>query len=130
MLPKNEKTFHINVVGEITQERYEGDFTCICVPFAALRNKISRDEIRESGDLDNITNELFTRARWLVNAQNRIMTAPDWWNATGQGTRLLDDNVLQAIYDGCIEAEIEWRTNVKNKAAEAATSASPATPQA
>ena len=29
MLPKNEKVFNLNVVGEVTGERYEGDFTCI-----------------------------------------------------------------------------------------------------
>ncbi len=126
MLPKNEKSFHINVVGEITGERYEGDFTCICVPFAALRNKIARDEIRETGDLDNITNELFIRARWLVNAQNRLFTWPEWWAGCNQGAKLLDDNVLKEVYDQCIEAEVEWRNAVKNKASEASQATTPA----
>lgn len=126
MLPKNEKTFEINVEGEITGERYMGTFTCICVPFAALRNKIARDEIRETGDLDNISADLFLRARWLVNAQNRLLSWPDWWGGCNNGARLLDENVLKEVYDKCIEAEVEWRKNVKTKA----TEASPATPQA
>lgn len=126
MLPKNEKTFSISVIGEITDERYEGEFTCICVPFAALRNKIARDEIRETGDLDNITSDLFLRARWLVNVQNRLMSWPEWWGGLAQGAKLLDDNVLKEIYDKCIEAEIEWRDKVKKKA----TETTQATPQA
>src|SRR5690606_15269623 len=119
-------TFSISVIGEITDERYEGEFTCICVPFAALRNKIARDEIRETGDLDNITSDLFLRARWLVNVQNRLMAWPEWWAGLAQGAKLLDDNVLKEIYDKCIEAEIEWRDKVKKKA----TETTPATPQA
>ncbi len=126
MLPKNEKSFHINVVGETSGERYEGDFTCICVPFIALRNKIARDEIRERGDLDTVTDELFIRARWLVNCQNRLMTWPDWWSGSANGARLMDENVLKEVYDQCIEAEVEWRKSVKEKT----TEATQATPQA
>jgi len=129
MLPKNEKSFNVNVVGEISGERYEGDFSCVCVPYAALRNKISRDEIRETGDLDNVTTELFLRARWLVNSQNRLLSWPDWWSGTAGGARLIDDNVLQEVYDKCIEAEIEWRKAIKDKA-DKALGATPATPQA
>lgn len=126
MLPKNEKTFEINVEGEVSGERYAGSFTCVCVPWGGLRNKIARDEIRESGDLDNITTELFLRARWLANTQGRLLQAPDWWVNLSQGAKLLDDNVLKEVYDKCIEAEVEWRTNVKNKA----SAATPATPEA
>jgi hypothetical protein len=116
MLPKNEKTFEISVIGEITQEKFMGSFTCVCVPWTALRNKIARDEIRESGDLDNVTTELFIRSRWLANVQSRLTSWPDWWSAVGQGARLLDDNVLKEVYDQCIEAEVEWRMAIKSKA--------------
>jgi hypothetical protein len=126
MLPKNEKTFSINVEGEITGERWVGDFTCVCVPWGGLRNKIAREEIREQGDNDNVTGELFLRARWMANTQNRIIAAPEWWRSSLNGAKLLDDNVLKEVYDQCIEAEIEWRRKVRDKA----TEATPATPQA
>jgi hypothetical protein len=122
MLPKNEKSFHISVEGEITGERYEGTFACVCVPWGGLRNKIARDEIRETGDLDNISEELFLRSRWLANVQNRLVSWPEWWAGCQQGSRLLDDNVLKEVYDQCIEAEVEWRNAVKNKASETSPS--------
>jgi hypothetical protein len=116
MLPKNEKTFEINIEGDTTRERFIGTFTCICVPWAGLRNKISRDEVREAGDLENITTELFLRARWLANLQSRITESPDWWKGLGYGARSLDDNLLKELYDQCIEAEVEWRKKIQEKA--------------
>lgn len=116
MLPKNEKTFSINVMGDDTGERFAGEFTCVCVPFISMRNKIARDEIRECGDLGNITTDLFLRSRYLVNVQSRLTSWPDWWQGMGHGARLLDENVLREVYDKCIEAEVEWRASVKAKA--------------
>lgn len=116
MLPKNEKQFHISLEGEISGERYEGDFTCVCVPTISVRNKISRDELREAGDLASAPIELFLRARWLSNCAARLLDWPQWWDGAQRGQGLLDDNVLKAVYDQCIEAEIEWRQNVKKKA--------------
>jgi len=126
MLPKNEKVFNLNVVGEVTGERYEGDFTCICVPDIRTRNKISRDEIKECGDLENISTELYARSKWLANASNRVFEAPTWWDSSLYGSRLLDDNILKAVYDKCIDAELEWRANVKGKSAEATPATTPA----
>jgi hypothetical protein len=126
MLPKNEATFELNVEGEITGEKYAGSFTCICVPTVGIRNRISRDQIRETGDLANTTDELFLRAMWLANVQGRLIGFPDWWDALGRGSRLIDDNVLKEVYDRCIEAEVEWRKNVKAKAAESTPQTPPA----
>lgn len=112
-LPKNEKSFHLIVEGETSSERYEGDFTCICVPNIAIRNRIDRDELRETGDLNNIGVELLLRSRWLSNVQNRLTTWPDWWDGCRRGAALIDDNVLKAIYDKVIEAEVEWRASIK-----------------
>jgi hypothetical protein len=123
-LPKNEKSFHVSVEGETSGERYEGDFTCLCVPPIAIRNKIDRDELRETGDLNNVGVELFLRSKWLVNVQNRLMTWPDWWDGCRRGAALLDDNVLKELYEKCIEAEVEWRQSIKK------VSPAPTVPQA
>jgi hypothetical protein len=114
-LPKNEKNFHVSVEGETSGERYEGEFTCICVPNIAIRNKIDRDELRETGDLNNVGAELYLRSKWLMNVQNRLLSWPDWWDGCRRGAALLDDNVLKVLYDKCIEAEVEWRTSIKNR---------------
>lgn len=116
MLPKNEKSFHISLEGELSGERYEGDFVCLCVPTVSVRNQISREELRESGDLNNVPMELFLRARWLANCSGRLIQWPTWWDGCRRGQGLIDDNVLKEVYDKCIEAEIEWRQSVKKKA--------------
>lgn len=121
MLPKNEKNFHISVVGEITEQNMEGDFTCVCVPTGAQRNAIMRMENRENGDMQNVPTELFMRAKWLANVKGRLLNWPDWWDGVRQGDSLLDDNVLKEVYDQCIEAEVEWRKAIKEKAKEAAS---------
>jgi hypothetical protein len=115
MLPKNEKTFTISVIGEISKERYEGTFSCVCVPTGGIRNGILRDETREAGDMTSIPNELFYRAKWLANVKWRVLEAPEWWRGTQNGLNLLDDNILKEVYDKCLEAEIEWREKVATK---------------
>jgi hypothetical protein len=116
MLPKNEKTFYISIVGETSQERYEGTFTCVPIATIAIKNAIERDEIREAGDLNNITVNLYKRARWQAHARNRLISWPEWWDGCRQGSDLIDDNVLKEIFDKIIEAEVEWREAVKKKA--------------
>ena len=115
-LPKNEKIFNISVGGEISGERYEGEFTCVCVPPIGLRNKMDREELRETGDLSNVGVELYLRSKWLVNVQNRLLSWPDWWDGCRRGASLLDDNILKVLYDKCIEAEVEWRASIKKAA--------------
>ena len=114
-LPKNNKDFRISIEGELSGERYEGDFSCVCVPPIGLKNKIDRDELRETGDLSNIGVELFMRAKWLSNVQNRLTSWPEWWDGCRKGVALLDDNVLKELYDKCIEAEAEWRQSIKKQ---------------
>lgn len=112
-LPKNEKLFHISVEGELSGERYEGDFSCICVPPIGLRNKMDREELRETGDLSNVGMELYLRSRWLIQVQNRLISWPDWWDGCRRGVGLLDDNILKELFDKCVEAEVEWRQSIK-----------------
>lgn len=115
-LPSNSATFTVRVIGEVTQQEYVGEFKCICVPTTGARNAIIREELRLTGDFENVPPELIIRARWLANCRGRIEDGPIWWKESRGGEDLLDDNVLKEVHEQLMEAESKWRTSVKEKA--------------
>lgn len=115
-LPDNSATFTVRVIGEVSQEEYVGEFSCVCVPTAGARNAIIREELRITGDYENVPGELLVRGRWIANCRGRITSGPIWWKESRGGEDLMDDNVLKEVYDKALEAESKWREEVKQKA--------------
>ena len=114
-LPKNESSFHFEVVGDVTGKTYDGEFTTICVPNVSQRRMIEIEKSRFTADLQNPTDHLTGLAVCISNLRVRILEAPSWWKDM-QGNNCLDENVIVALYDKVMEQEDEWRMKVRGTA--------------
>jgi hypothetical protein len=115
-LPKNERTFDLNAIGEVTQKEYDGQFTVLCVPSMRDRRDIEIEKGRLAADMSNPTDSLLGLAIILANIRIRILDAPNWWTQSMGGLDIQDENVLVALYEKVMEAEDLWRKDVKEKA--------------
>lgn len=119
-LPKNEKTFDLNVKGSTTGVKYSGQFTVVCVLDIAGKHQLEMEKTRLMADYANPSNGLLGLAVSLATLRAKIISYPDWWRNSEEGALLKDENVILALYDKCIEMEKKWREEL-NKNSESAT---------
>lgn len=110
-LPSMEHTFSVSLDGDETKKHYEGTFT-YRRPNLLKRAEISKMCTRLSGDLQNLP--LATR---LFNEMCAVLfycldEAPNWWEGSNNGRDLYDINVLQNVYNQCMEFEETWSKKV------------------
>ena len=118
-LPKNEKTFDIELTGEDTGVTYKGQFTVLCILDMAGRHRLELEKTRLMADYANPSRGLFGIATSLATIRAKVVSAPDWWKNEDDGAGIKDENVIFAIFDKCIEMENQWRKELKDSAAEA-----------
>jgi hypothetical protein len=129
-LPKNEKTFDFNHVGETTGKKYEGQFTVRCSLNMGMKHQLELEKSRLLADFLNPTSELAGIALILSNLRIKISEAPEWWKQSAGGFNLEDEDVLVELYKKLVEKELEYRNEIKAKAAPAAAPGAPADPNA
>ena len=120
-LPKNEATFSVDLVGDTTMKRYEGQFTVRCVLNMGQKHAMELEKNRLMGGFDAPTNALAGMAVLLSSIRAKVIDSPEWWKQSGAGASLSDDNILVVLYDKIIEAENAWRQKVKEQASASAT---------
>ena len=118
-LPKNEKTFEIDLVGKDTGVKYHGIFTVRCVLNMAMRHAMEMEKTRLMADFANPSGGLAGIAITLATLRTKIIKGPPWWESSDGGVNVMDDNIILAIYDECNKAEVEWRESLKTSAVEA-----------
>lgn len=110
-LPGMIHEFEINVVGEETNERYQGAFK-YKRPNIGLRRqiKIYQDELNNgSTTLDENTQGL----NFIISHLHfTLLEFPKWWNG---GIDLYDENVVLAIYQKVLDFEEEFRKKIQSK---------------
>lgn len=120
MAAANEMSFSINILGEVTQERWVGTFTAKCR--LSHRDHLTADKLfREligpnpetACDRARQTSEIFSQLAV------RIVQSPDWWKASGNGADLADDAIIAEVYNNAMRIEKEALETLKKKAAEA-----------
>lgn len=114
-LPKNEATFDVDVVGEITGKRYDGLFTVRCVLNMGQKHALEIERSRLMGNFGAPTDGLVGIAIILSSLRAKIVDGPEWWKQSNGGSTMLDDNVLLEIYSKINEAEAEWKKTVKER---------------
>ena len=119
-LPKLEKSFDFSVAGKLTGLKYEGTFTVRCVLSVAQRHSMELERTRLLADYKNPTPDLAALSGTLAECRHRIVDAPGWWKDK-QGSDLLDDEIIFLIFNKCLEAEEQWKNELKAKAEEAAS---------
>jgi hypothetical protein len=112
-LPKNEKTFDIDVVGDTTGVKYQGQFTVQCILDMAGRHTLELEKTRLMADYANPSRGLFGIATSLATIRTKTVTAPAWWINNEDGAAIKDENLVFAVYDKCNEMEKQWREELK-----------------
>ena len=114
-LPSKEKTFTFEHIGETTGKNYNGQFTVICVLNVGQKHAMALEKTRLMGNYMNPTDDLAGFAVILANLRAKIVTAPEWWNQSGGGAVIDDEDALVVLYRKITEAEIEWKADLKKK---------------
>lgn len=114
-LPKNEATFHIEVIGGQTGLKYEGDFTVKCVLSIGQVHQMELHRTQLMGDQSQPTPVLASIATLLSMLRAHIISSPSWWKDLKNGIDILDDDVLYTIFDKVNECIDGWKSALKNK---------------
>jgi len=117
-LPKLEKTFTIDLVGETTGLEYKGQFTAKCVLSIRDRQAIELEKSRLTADYANPSGTLFAIASMVATLRAKLVEFPDWWKEVGLGSDLLDENVLIEVYEKTEDIAKEWKESLKKQAGE------------
>jgi hypothetical protein len=118
-LPKNEKSFDIDMHGDVTGLHYKGTFTARCVLSIASRHAMELEKTRLMADYANPSNGLAGIAIALSSIRAKIVEGPAWWKDSDGGANLLDENVIFRLYDECNKLEAAWRKELKKDGEEA-----------
>jgi hypothetical protein len=114
-LPKNQKSFQLDHIGEVTGRRYEGTFNVKCALNMAEKRKLEIERSTLSADLTNPTGNLNAISVVVANLRVRVVDAPDWFKQAIMSLDLLDEDVLFEIYGKCLDKSEEWLSEVKKK---------------
>jgi hypothetical protein len=118
----NEASFSLSLDGETTGEKWVGDFKA--KKRLSHRDQLRKDQVRRDllGPQGNTpTERAMSTAMILSELRVRLVDAPKWWQAMGEGLDLEDDNVIGTLYDEVMKIEREAGESKKKKAADALT---------
>lgn len=115
-IPDKESVFDFEHVGELTGKKYEGQFTVRCVLNIAQKHAMEIEKTRLLGNFSNPTDGLVGIAVILSSLRHKVVDGPEWWKQSAGGSSLDDEDVLVALYDKVVSAEVEWREKLKKKA--------------
>jgi hypothetical protein len=108
--------FDFEHVGDLTGKKYEGQFTVRCVLNIAQKHAMEIEKTRLLGNFSSPTDGLAGIAMILSSLRHKVADGPEWWKQSAGGSLLEDEDVLVALYDKVVSAEVEWREKLKKKA--------------
>lgn len=114
-LPSKEKTFAFEHIGEATGKKYDGQFTVLCLLNVGQKHAMALEKTRLMGNYVNPTPDLAGFAEVLSECRAKIVNAPEWWNQSGGGAVIDDEDALVVLYRKIGEAEREWKEDLKKK---------------
>ncbi len=115
-LPKNERTFVFEELGEATQTTYPGEFTVLCIPDMRARRAIEIEKSRLSADVANPTDNLAGLSVILANLRVRILSGPQWWEESLGGFNVMGEDIVVKLYDQVLEQEDLWESALRENA--------------
>jgi len=115
-LPKNEKSFLFDHIGELTGRKYEGTFTVKCILNTSEKRILEIEKSAITADLSNPTGNLSALSTVISNLRVRVLKSPDWFKQSIVTLDLLDEEVLFELYGKTLDLEEEWIKEVKGEA--------------
>jgi hypothetical protein len=119
-LPKNQRSFDIDLVGETTGFDYKGTFTVKCALSISEKHKLELERTRLSADYANPTAGLVGISIAMSNLSVRVIEGPAWWKNSNNGSDVLDEEVIFTLYEECMKMEKTWKDSLKKQSDEAA----------
>jgi hypothetical protein len=117
-LPEMETTFEIDVEGNLTKQRFQGNFT-YRIPNMRARALADKERARMNEGLERGMDETVAEMHSMISYLRHTLTAvPPWWKESSQGYDLFDANVVTAIYIKAMQFEKEWMEQVWGKKSE------------
>lgn len=110
------KEFRIQLTGDRTGTVYFGDFSC----FRRLshRQELTRDRFyREliGPDPQNANERVISQAEVFADLKVSILKAPQFWNESGGGLDLADDNIVRTVWEEVMKARVEAIKEMEDK---------------
>ena len=107
-LPSDTSTFFVDVVGNVTGVRYQGEFKC---KIPSVRTHLDIDKYRAtlSGNMaEYLQPSTLIMYRMLAYLRFTLIKSPEFWEQSDSGTDLRDSNIIEAIFDKVLELEGKW----------------------
>ena len=116
-LPKIERSFPFEAVGDLTGKKYDGNFQVKAILNFGDKHQLELQKTLLQADTRSPTPGLRGVAQILAELSIRIIEAPTWWQQSNGGRTILDENVVLALYDKVVEQEDEWKKDLALKRA-------------
>lgn len=117
-IPNYIRTFHLDVVGDVTQSRWIGQFSAKAVLSHEDRFLIETEYAKLLPNDKNTDDSLKTKAASLAELSVRIIEGPDWWMSSNRGRRLVDDAPIYEMVLQCHKISQAWTEELKVNALE------------
>ncbi len=115
-IPSKEKTFAFEHIGETTGKKYDGQFTVLAFLNVGQKHAMALEKTRLMGNYPNPTDDLVGFAVILSHLRAKITVGPEWWNQSGGGAVIDDEDALVILHRKLLEVEQEWKEDLKKKA--------------
>ena len=76
------------------------------------------EKTRMMADYANPSATLSGIAEILSTIRVKLVKWPDWWANLDFGSKMLDENVILAIYDETKTLELQWKSEIRKKTEE------------
>jgi hypothetical protein len=107
-IPFTEKSFQIDVQGNLTKKRYLGDFTCQ-IPNIKEQCLMKKHEASLNGDMVGFLDPgTINMHKMISHLRFTLKEYPSFWKNSELGYTLRDPNVVKVVYDEVLAFETEW----------------------
>lgn len=111
-LPETTHEFQLDLQGRITKKRFLGEFKCK-IPTIKDQALIAKHENNLNGDnpifLDPGVKKIHKMIAYL---RFTLVDVPMFWRNSDLGYDLMDDNIIEAVYDEVMMFENDWLREV------------------
>lgn len=111
-IPETEYTFVIDLTGEITNKRYQGEFTCK-IPTKKDQCMIDKHRAFLNGDIaEQLSPSTVILHHRIAYLRYTLKNVPKFWRDADLGYGLYDSNVVDRVYEEVLSFERRWLTEI------------------
>lgn len=118
---KETRKFNISLIGDVSGEKWFGEFESyrrLTHRQQLLKDRLERDLL--GANPDNASPTAKMQADMLAEIQVTLINAPEWFKSSSMGLDIVDNNVLIEIYNNVVRIRSEAIEELKQKADKAA----------